>query len=85
MTLMVNRATISGCDLPSTPSGLDHHVAHDSLEHLGRDAHVALHEFAETRERRHDIRLPHALHLRPPAGSLKLLEPLPLGGELAAH
>jgi hypothetical protein len=50
--------------LPFDPSLLDDDTAHEGLEHLGGD----------------DVLLLDTLHVRPPAGTLEFLEPLPLGG-----
>ncbi len=64
---------------------LDDDIAHECLKHLGRHADVALQEFAQMRERGDEVLFVDALHVRPPAGSLELLEPLPLGRQLPAH
>ena len=66
-------------------SRLEDDIAHESLEHLRGDADVALQEVAELRERRDHVLLLDALHVRPPAGSLDLLDVLPLGCHLLAH
>ncbi len=49
------------------------------LEHRRGHAHVAMQQVATPPERGDDVRLPEALHLRPPAGPLDLLMPLPRG------
>jgi hypothetical protein len=63
----------------------DDDIAHEGLEHLGRHADVALQEVAQLRGRGDDVLFLDALHVRPPAGQLDLLEPLPFGRQLPAH
>ena len=64
---------------------LDDDVTHEGLEHLGRDAHVALQQVAKLSERGDHVLLLDALHVRPPAGTLEFLELLPFGCQLPAH
>ena len=64
---------------------LDDDIAHEGLEHQGRHAHVALQQFAKLSERGNDVLFLDALHVRPPAGSLELLQLLPLGRKLPTH